>query len=44
MYTLMAGIYTEVMASVAPGVGLGALKKFPIDFKIYQAMEVPFAK
>ena len=33
----------EAIASVAPGLGLGALQKFPIDFKIFP-MEVPFAK
>ena len=27
---------TEAMASVAPGLGLGALSKIPIDFTIFQ--------
>ena len=36
MNYLQAWSYTEAMASVAPGLGLGALQKFPIDFKIFQ--------
>ena len=27
---------TEAMASLAPGLSLGALQKFPIDLKIFQ--------
>ena len=27
---------TEAMASIALGLGLGALQKFPIDIKIFQ--------
>ena len=38
--TLQVWNYMQAMASVAPGSGLGALQKFPIDF----LMEVPFAK
>ena len=34
MNYLQAWSYTEAMASVAPGLGLGALQKFLIDFKI----------
>ena len=33
---LQAWIYIEAMASVAPGFGLGALRKLPTDFKIFQ--------
>ena len=29
-------LVTEALASFAPGLGRGALKEFPIDFKIFQ--------
>ena len=35
---IQAWNYMQAMASVAPGLGLGALEMFPID------LEVPFSK